>query len=50
MGASGTGFTTHHAKAYARGQRSHPRLPPPGCNRTEDSSLAFSFKSAKQDN
>ncbi len=49
MGARETRFRTHYVKTYAKGGGSHAHRHPPGCNRADDSSLAFFLKTAKQD-
>ena len=49
MGAREAGYQTHHVETYARDAGFHAHRHPPGCNRADDSSLAFFFKSAKQD-
>src|SRR5665213_3510901 len=50
MGASGTRWKSHHAKAYAQSARSRPRRRLPACRREGDPSLACFRKQTKPDN
>jgi hypothetical protein len=49
MGARGTSFVTHHARAYADAARSHAHHCLPACRPEGNSSLTASLKTAKQD-